>query len=281
MSIMVTGANGQLGYEVCAALAARAIPVSGVDYQMLDIVDTVQVDRVFAELKPDGVIHCAAMTAVDQAESDPLRCREVNVLGTKNLARACVRTQSKMILISSDYVFNGEGLTPYETDTLPNPLNVYGKSKMDAEAVVQEILNRFFIIRTSWLFGAHGKNFVTTMLKLGRSKPDIRVVADQVGSPTYAKDLAGLLCDIIQTEKYGIYHATNEGFCSWFTFAEAIMCEAGISCRVSPVETAQYATPAKRPLNSRLSKRSLADAGFRRLPDWQDALHRYYEEIRE
>ncbi len=275
MKILVTGAKGQLGYDVCRRLSALGIEHLGVDIADFDLTDAGQVREAIASYAPGAVIHCAAYTAVDKAESEPERCRLVNVEGTRNLAQACAVISAKMMLISTDYVFDGAGEQPFETDAARQPQNVYGRTKLDSELVVQEVLAEHFIVRTAWVFGANGGNFVRTMLRLGAEREEIAVVADQVGSPTYTEDLAVLLCEIVRSDRYGIYHATNEGYCSWFEFATEIMRRAGLSCRVLPVASEQYLTPAKRPRNSRLSKRSLDEAGFARLPDWQDALQRF------
>ena len=276
MRVLVTGVKGQLGYDVMNELAGRGHEGIGVDIQEMDITDAASVEKVITEAAPDAVIHCAAYTAVDAAEDNVDLCRRVNAGGTENIARVCKALNCKMMYISTDYVFNGQGTRPWEPDDKREPLNVYGQTKYEGELAV-ETLEKFFLVRIAWVFGVNGKNFIKTMLNLGKTRDHLTVVADQIGSPTYTADLAVLLCDMIQTEKYGVYHATNEGYCSWAEFAQAIMDEAGLPCTVHPIPTEAYPTLAKRPQNSRMSKRSLDEAGFSRLPDWHDALHRYLE----
>ena len=278
MKVLVTGAQGQLGYDVVKELAVRNLSYFGVGRTECDITDGDAVRHCFSAYRPDMVIHCAAYTAVDRAEDEEERCRAVNVWGTENVAHACAELGAKMIYLSTDYVFPGDGGTPFETDAPTGPLNVYGRSKLDGEKIVQEALNQYFIVRTSWVFGKHGKNFVKTMLRLGREKPFVNVVCDQIGSPTYTVDLASLLCDMAGSQRYGIYHATNEEFCSWAEFAMEIFRQSVSTTRVVSITSEQYPARAVRPLNSRLSKKSLDKAGFRRLPKWQDALKRFLEE---
>lgn len=275
MKVLVTGAKGQLGYDLCKELAYRGIEHLGIDIAECDLTDSTQVSHVFRDYAPDAVIHCAAFTAVDKAESEPELCRRVNVDATRNIAEVCKALKAKLMYISTDYVFSGEGETAFETDEPYAPQNVYGLTKAEGEKVVRQLLQDFFIVRISWVFGINGNNFIKTMMRLGKEKLSLNVVSDQVGSPTYTDDLSKLLVDMILTDKYGIYHATNEGYCSWAEFAKAIMEIAGLNCAINPVPTSEYPTPAKRPMNSRLSKRSLDDAGFMRLPPWQDALTRY------
>jgi dTDP-4-dehydrorhamnose reductase len=279
MNVLITGANGQLGYDVIKRLSDLGIEHQGIDIQDCDITDRKQTMTVINSRRPDCVVHCAAYTAVDKAETDRSVCHAVNVEGTRNVALACKASGAIMIYISTDYVFNGKGTDPFMIHDPKAPLNVYGKSKLEGELAVQELLEKYFIVRTSWVFGLNGPNFVKTMLRLGKEKERVDVVRDQIGSPTYSADLAVLLCDMMQTKRYGIYHATNEGYCSWFDFAESIMKRAGLKCLVSPVLSADYPTAAKRPMNSRLSKRSLSDAGFALLPAWEDALKRYLAEL--
>lgn len=279
MKVLVTGVAGQLGYDVMKRLAELRIEAKGVDYQDFDLTDSEAVMTAVRAYAPDAIIHCAAYTAVDKAEQEPEKCAAVNGMGTLNMVRAALAVDAKLMLISTDYVFNGEGDEPFEVNAPYNPKNVYGLSKVQGEEAVRSLMTRFFIVRTAWVFGLNGNNFVKTMLRLGREKPGLNVVADQFGSPTYTKDLARLLCSMIQTNKFGVYHATNEGFCSWAEFAAEIMRQGGLRCRVSPVTTSQYPTPAKRPANSRLSKACLDAAGFDRLPPWQDALTRYLMEL--
>lgn len=281
MKILVTGAAGQLGFDVCKELAKRGIDHKGIDRQDLDICDRAAVEEYLTAYEPDAVIHCAAYTAVDKAEDEPKLCLAVNAVGTQNLAEVCKQLDCKLLYISTDYVFNGLGEQFYEVGDNFNPLGVYGASKLAGELAVKSILEKYFIVRISWVFGKNGANFVKTMLRLAESHSEVGVVADQFGSPTYTVDLAKFLVDVVQTEKYGIYHDTNEGVCSWAEFAEEIFRQAGKDVKVKHMTTAEYPTKARRPLNSRLSKDCLDRAGFKRLPDWQDALKRYLTEIDE
>ncbi|MFL0163864.1 dTDP-4-dehydrorhamnose reductase [Candidatus Clostridium helianthi] len=278
--ILVTGANGQLGFDVIKELNKRNIECLGIGREDLDITNSNDVYEYILNLKPQCIIHCAAYTAVDRAEDEKEICYNVNVLGTENIANACKKINSKMIYISTDYVFNGQGDIPFEVDGSIGPLSVYGKTKYEGELKVQEILDKYFIIRISWVFGVNGDNFIRTMLRLGMEKERLNVVADQIGSPTYTVDLASLLCDMALSEKYGVYHATNEGFCSWAEFASTIMKKANLNCLINSIPTKEYPTRAVRPLNSRLSKKSLMDAEFKILPIWEDALDRYLIELR-
>lgn len=279
MRVLVTGSKGQLGYDVCKRLSSVNIEYKGIDRDDCDLTDNQQVQLIFQSYKPDTVIHCAAFTAVDKAESQEEFCRNVNVNATHNIAEICKMLNAKMIYISTDYVFDGKGDQPFEIDSLVDPQNVYGKTKADGETGVRRLLSKYFIVRTSWVFGYNGNNFVKTMLRISKVKDSINVVNDQIGSPTYTFDLAILLCDMVQTEKYGVYHATNESYCSWAEFADEIMKLAKLECKVNSIPTSEYVLPATRPLNSRLSKQSLDDAGFSRLPSWQDALKRYMVEL--
>lgn len=279
MKIVVTGASGQLGHDVTRVLGERVIEYRGLGSKDCDITDTISVERVFEEEKPDAVIHCAAYTEVDRAEDDRDKCWQVNVAGTENVAKACKRHGAKMMYISTDYVFSGEGDSCYETDDLTGPKGFYGMSKLAGEIAVQSALENYFIVRTSWAFGLHGKNFVKTMLRLAEKQKTLQVVDDQIGSPTYTADLAQLLCNIICTDKYGVYHATNGGICSWADFAEEIFALTGKNVEVCRITTEEYHARAARPLNSRLSNRKLLDNGFSLLPDWQDALKRYLSDL--
>lgn len=275
MKIVVTGAAGQLGYDICRVLAERKIEHIGVDLSDCNITQAESVEALLEREKPDGVIHCAAYTAVDRAEEEAEKVYAVNEGGTRNLAVACERLGAKFLYLSTDYVFPGIGEQFYKTEEKKGPLNVYGKSKLAGEIAVQETMRQYFIVRTSWVFGKNGNNFVKTMLRLAETQDEVGVVADQIGSPTYTADLAPLLCDMIQTEKYGIYHATNEGICSWAEFAEEIFRLTEKNVKVNYLATRDYPVKAVRPFNSRMDKQSLEDAGFRRLPVWQDALDRY------
>ena len=279
MKVFVTGVKGQLGYDVVRELEKRGLEAIGVDIEEMDITDAASVDKVITEANPDAVIHCAAYTAVDAAEDNEAICRRVNADGPRNIARTCKKLGIKMIQISTDYVFNGEGEKPWEPGDPVGPKTVYGQTKYEGEVAVQEELDEYFIVRIAWAFGKNGKNFVKTMLRLAETHDTLTVVADQYGSPTYTYDLARLLVDMIQTDKYGIYHATNEGFCSWYEFAKAIFEKAGKNVTVKPVTTAEYGAKAYRPANSRLSKEKLTENGFERLPAWEDALERYLKEI--
>ena len=278
MKIFVTGVKGQLGHDVVMELEKRGHTAIGVDIEEMDITDKASVKKVIEEAKPDGVIHCAAYTAVDGAEDNEALCRKVNAEGTKHIARVCRDLDCKMMYISTDYVFNGQGERPWEPEDEREPLNVYGQTKYEGELAV-ESLEKFFIVRIAWVFGKNGKNFIKTMLNLGKSRDHLTVVSDQIGSPTYTYDLARLLADMIETDKYGIYHATNEGLCSWYEFACEIFKQAGMNVTVTPVSRDQYQSKAKRPMNSRMSKDKLEEMGFERLPSWQDALERYLKEI--
>lgn len=279
MKVLVTGVAGQLGYDVMKRLSTLGIEAKGVDREDFDLTDGAEVMRAVCDYHPDTIVHCAAYTAVDRAETEPEKCADVNGVGTLNMVRAALAVDAKLLYISTDYVFSGEGSTPFETTDPYYPKNVYGLTKMQGEEVIRSLMTRYFIVRTAWVFGLNGHNFVKTMLQLGASKSEVTVVDDQFGSPTYTADLAKLLCDIIQTNRFGIYHATNEGFCSWAEFAAEIMRQGGCRCKVRPIPTSEYPTTTVRPANSRLSKRSLDEAGFARLPEWNDALARYIEEL--
>lgn len=278
--ILVTGVSGQLGYDVVKELSRRNIQCLGIGRKELDITNKIDVDSYISKLKPKCVIHCAAYTAVDKAEDDKDLCTKVNVYGTENIAEACKKVDAKMVYISTDYVFDGQGDSPFEIDGNIAPLSFYGKTKYEGELKVKKILDKHFIVRISWVFGVNGNNFIRTMIRLGKEKESLNVVCDQIGSPTYTFDLAPLLCDIAESEKYGVYHVTNEGFCSWAEFANEIMRKANLNCKISPILTSEYPTRAKRPYNSRLSKKALVDNGFELLPTWQDALDRYLIEIK-
>ncbi len=280
MKIIVTGSKGQLGTDVISELEKNGIEAVGADLPELDITDSEAVERFVSESKADAVIHCAAFTNVDIAETDKEICRRVNAYGTLNIARSCAKHNMKILYISTDYVFSGEGDVPFETDSPTKPCNYYGESKLAGEKAVTENCDKYFIVRISWVFGENGKNFVKTMLRLSKERKEITVVNDQIGSPTYTKDLSKLLCNMVVTEKYGTYHASNEGFCSWAEFASKIMELSGEKTKIIPVTSDEYKSVAKRPSNSRLSKSSLDDSGFARLPHWQDALERFLNNIK-
>lgn len=281
MKILVTGVKGQLGHDVANELENRGIEAIGVDIDEMDITDAVSVDKVIREASPDAVIHCAAYTAVDAAEENQELCRKVNADGPRNIARVCRELDIKLLQVSTDYVFEGTGERPWEPEDECQPKSVYGQTKYEGEVAVKELMDKYFIVRIAWVFGINGKNFVKTMLNLAKTHDTIRVVNDQFGSPTYTYDLARLLVDMVLTDKYGTYHATNEGDCSWYEFACAIFEEAGVTVNVVPVTSEEYGAKANRPFNSRMSKEKLTQMGFERLPEWRDALHRYIGELKK
>ena len=281
MKVLVTGYAGQLGYDTVRQLEARGIECRGVDMADFNLTDGPAVKEYVRSYRPDVIVHCAAYTNVDKAESAPEVCAAVNGMGTVNMVRAALSVGAKMVFISTDYVFPGTGDQPWKVDDRYGPLNVYGMSKVQGEDAVRSLMTRYFILRTSWVFGKNGHNFVRTMLRLGAEKKEVRVVNDQIGSPTYSWDLARVICDILPTEKYGIYHVRNEGYISWYEFAKMIMEKAGLPCKVLPVPSSEYPTPAKRPLNSRLDGSKLAAAGFAPIPTVENALERYLEEIKD
>ena len=282
MKVLVTGVKGQLGHDVMNELALRGIEGFGVDVEEMDITDRTACETVISQEKPDAVIHCAAYTAVDAAEDNLELCRKINAEGTRNIARVCKAMDIKMMYISTDYVFNGGGERPWEPDDHREPLNVYGLTKYEGEIAVEQNVQKYFIVRIAWVFGVNGKNFIKTMLRLGKEKGAVSVVDDQIGSPTYTYDLARLLVDMIQTDKYGRYHATNEGLCSWYEFACEIFRQAGMDeVKVTPVDSDGFPAKAKRPSNSRMSKEKLTENGFERLPSWQNALERYLKALKE
>ena len=279
MKVLVTGVKGQLGYDVCRVLNARGIENRGVDIENFDITDADAVNAYIRSYRPDAIIHCSAYTAVDKAEDDAERCERVNAMGPANIAAAANAIGAKMMYISTDYVFPGTGECFYTPDDATGPLSIYGKTKLMGEEAVKSTTDRHFIVRISWVFGKNGGNFVKTMLRLAETKTDLNVVCDQIGSPTYTYDLSLLLCDMIVTDRYGTYHATNEGICSWAEFAKEIMQQAGKTTVIHPIPSSQYPTRAVRPLNSRMSKDKLVENGFSRLPEWKDALSRYLNEL--
>ena len=277
--ILITGILGQLGYDLSREFTKRGVEFIAPSLEELELTTEAGAKNFILEKKPDTVMHCAAYTAVDKAESEEELALTVNGFGTRWVAEACREVGAKMIYISTDYVFGGDGKIPYEVNDEKKPVNVYGRSKLLGEDAVSMILEKYFIVRTSWVFGINGHNFIKTMLKLAETKNKINVVNDQIGSPTYTVDLAKLLADMAATEKYGTYHATNEGFCSWAEFTQEIFKQAGKDVEVDGIPTIEYPTPARRPFNSRLSKKSLDEAGFERLPTWQDAVKRYLAEL--
>lgn len=302
MKVFVTGVAGQLGHDVMNELAKRghqgigtdlAAEYSGVQdgsavttmpYVSLDITDAAAVSKVLHEVKPDAVVHCAAWTAVDLAEDEDKvgKVRAINAGGTANIAKVCKELDCKLLYLSTDYVFDGQGTEPWKPDCKDyKPLNVYGQTKLEGEQAISQILDKYFIVRIAWVFGLNGKNFIKTMLSLSETHDTIRVVKDQIGTPTYTYDLARLLVDMIESDKYGYYHATNEGgYISWYDFTCEIFRQAGRSTKVIPVTTQEYGlSKAARPFNSRLDKSKLVEKGFKPLPTWQDALSRYLKEI--
>lgn len=304
MKVFVTGVGGQLGHDVMNELHARGYegigsditsqyngvqdgsPVTALPYLQLDITDSAMVNQVLSQVKPDVVVHCAAWTAVDLAEDEDKqeKVRAINAGGTRNIAQCCKALNCKMVYISTDYVFDGQGTEPWQPDCKAyKPLNVYGQTKLEGELAVAELLEKHFIVRIAWVFGRNGGNFIKTMLNIGKKYDTLRVVNDQFGTPTYTLDLSRLLVDMIETEKYGYYHATNEGgYISWYDFACEIFRQAGYTTKVTPVTTAEYGlSKAARPFNSRLDKSKLSKNGFIPLPHWQDALSRYLKEIEE
>ena len=280
----MTGVKGQLGFDVVNELEKRGHTAVGVDIAEMDITDAQKVNSVITEVNPDAVVHCAAWTAVDAAEdgANIPKVRAINAGGTRNIAEVCKKLGCKMVYISTDYVFDGQGTKPWEPDCKDyKPLNVYGQTKLEGELAVAQLLEKYFIVRIAWVFGVNGKNFIKTMLNVGKTRDTVRVVNDQVGTPTYTYDLARLLVDMVESDKYGYYHATNEGgYISWYDFTCEIYRQAGYSTKVIPVTTAEYGlSKAARPFNSRLDKSKLVENGFRPLPTWQDALSRYLKEI--
>ena len=282
MKVLVTGVKGQLGFDVVNELTKRGHEAIGVDIAEMDITDKDSVDTVISRVQPQAVIHCAAWTAVDAAEDNEDKVRAVNATGTQYIADACKKIDAKMMYISTDYVFDGQGTTPWQPDCKDyKPLNVYGQTKLEGELAVANTLDKYFIVRIAWVFGVNGKNFIKTMLNIGKTHDTVRVVNDQIGTPTYTYDLARLLVDMIETDKYGYYHATNEGgYISWYDFTKEIYRQAGYTTKVIPVSTQEYGlSKAARPFNSRLDKSKLIENGFKPLPTWQDALARYLKEI--
>lgn len=279
MKVLVTGVKGQLGYDVVNELKKRGHVPVGVDVEEMDITDASKVEKVIEHEMPDAVVHCAAYTAVDAAEDNVDICRKVNGEGTENIAKVCGKFDIKLIYISTDYVFDGEGTHMWQPDDQRNPLNVYGQTKYEGELAVEKYTEKYFIVRIAWVFGVNGKNFIKTMLNLGSTRDELNVVNDQVGSPTYTYDLAKLLVDMVESDKYGKYHATNEGLCTWCEFAKEIFKQAGMNVKVNPVSSEEFPAKAKRPHNSRMSKDKLEANGFERLPRWEDALGRYLKEI--
>jgi dTDP-4-dehydrorhamnose reductase len=285
MRVLVTGAKGQLGSDLLCELSKRNIEAVGIDIEDLDITDAAATKKLIEDInnktKLDAIIHCAAYTAVDAAEDNEALVTKINAEGTKNIAEVAKTLDVAMMYISTDYVFDGEGKRPWEPDDKRAPLNVYGMAKYKGELYVEELVKKYFIVRISWVFGLHGNNFIKTMLRLGKERGAVSVVNDQIGSPTYTPDLSRLLADMIVTDKYGRYHATNEGLCSWYDFAVEIFKQANLDVAVTPVSSDAFPVKAKRPHNSRMDKSKLTENGFKLLPTWQDALGRYLLELGE
>lgn len=281
MKIVVTGYTGQLGYDVVREGKQRGFEMYGTGSMDLDITNEQNVRAYIRQLNPDAIIHCAAYTSVDLAEDDKERCYDVNVNGTRYLAEAAKETGAKLVYLSTDYVFDGKGTNAFTESDQPNPIGYYGKTKYEGEQIIETTLPHFFIVRISWVFGINGNNFIKTMRKLADSQPIVRVVGDQIGAPTYTRDLSILLLDMIQTEQYGIYHAANSGVCSWSDFAEELFKLENRSVSVHPITSEEFPTKAKRPKNSRLSKAKLIENGFSPLPNWKDALARYLTELND
>lgn len=279
--ILVTGYTGQLGYDVVKELKKRKIECLGISSKELDITDKESVRNYLYNLKPQSIIHCAAYTSVDKAEDEQEVCYKVNVNGTENIAKAAGELGCKMMYISTDYVYGNDYDKILEVGDKIHPVCVYGKTKYNGEVKVKEYVNKYFILRVSWVFGINGENFVKTMIKLGKKQNSISVVSDQIGSPTYTYDLAKLMCDMIRTEKYGTYNVTNEGFCSWADFASEIMKQTNLKTKIKYISSDEYPAKAKRPLNSKMSKEMLIKHGFELLPNWKDALKRYIKELGE
>lgn len=275
MKILVTGYTGQLGYDVVREGLNHNFDMVGVGSRDLNITDECSVNQYVKETNPDAIIHCAAYTAVDKAEDDKENCWNVNVDGTKYLANAAKEIKAKFMYISTDYVFDGLGESPFVETDEPNPVGFYGRTKYEAEKIVQSLLSEYFIVRISWVFGQNGNNFVKTMLRLAENRDELNVVGDQIGSPTNTFDLSRLLLEMIQTDRFGVYHATNEGFCNWAEFAQEIFHLAKKTVTVNSITTEEYPTRAVRPKNSQMSKQKLIGNGFNPLPSWQDSLERY------
>lgn len=275
MKVLVTGVNGQLGYDVVKELDKRGHQAVGVDRESMDLTSTQQIKECIETVNPEAIIHCAAYTAVDKAEDEEELCRRVNAIASKEIAEYAKALDIPMIYISTDYVFDGTKDGEYTEEDMPNPINVYGKTKYEGEVYVQDTLEKYYIVRISWVFGENGNNFIDTMLRLAKERDSLNVINDQVGSPTYTKDLAPLLVDMIETDKYGIYHATNEGYCTWYEFAKEIFKIANIDIKVNPINTSEYPTKAIRPMNSKMNKNKLEKNSFYRLRNWKYSLLDY------
>jgi dTDP-4-dehydrorhamnose reductase/dTDP-4-dehydrorhamnose 3,5-epimerase len=280
LKFMVTGANGQLGHDVMMKLKSLKYDVITPRRDEFDLANKDQVKKYILKEKPDVIIHCAAYTAVDKAEDEKDLCYSVNVEGTRAVAEAAKEINAKVVYVSTDYVFDGLGHEPHTEEKETNPINYYGYTKEQGEKIVSELIDKYFIVRTSWVYGLNGNNFVRTMLKLAETRNEINVVSDQIGAPTYTKDLAAFIVNLVQTNSYGTYHGVNEGYCSWYEFAKSIFEKSGIEMKVNPISTEDYPTKAKRPLNSKLSKENTTKAGIDKMPHWEDALTRFIEELK-
>ena len=280
MKILVTGAKGQLGYDVVKELEKRGHIAIGVDKQEMDLISSIEIKSCIEKHQPDAIIHCGAYTTVDMAEDNEKICNSINAIGTKEIALCAKNLDIPMIYISTDYVFDGTKSldSEYIEEDKTNPINIYGKSKLYGEDFVRNILDKYYIVRISWVFGKNGNNFIKSILRLANEREELRIVNDQIGSPTYTKDLSVLLCDMIETDRYGIYHATNEGYCTWYEFAKEILRLSNIDIKLNPISTKDYKTKAKRPMNSKMSKDKLAKNGFKKLRHWKDALKDYINE---
>ncbi|MGL5717107.1 MAG: dTDP-4-dehydrorhamnose reductase [Paraclostridium sp.] len=279
MKVLVTGISGQLGYDVVKELSKRNHEAIGVDRNIMDLSNSSQIKTCIESVSPEAIIHCGAYTAVDKAEDEKDLCRQINALAVRDIAKCAKALDIPMIYISTDYVFDGSKDGEYVEDDIPCPINVYGKTKYEGEVYVKEILDKYYIVRISWVFGENGNNFIDTMLRLAKDRDTLSVIDNQVGSPTYTKDLAVLLVDMIETNKYGIYHATNEGFCSWYDFAKQIFNIANVNIKVDPIKSYEYPSKANRPLNSRMSKQKLVANGFKSLRNWKDSVKDYLDNI--
>lgn len=279
MKVLVTGAKGQLGWEVVRRLQTLRVPCVGVDAEDFDLTDPEAVVAYVTAQHPDAIIHCAGYTNVERAETEPEVCCRVNGMGTLNLVRAALQIGAKLLYVSTDYVFHGEGSEPYEVDAPRRPLSIYGQSMLQGEEAVQSLMSRYFIVRSSWIFGAHAENYISVLLRTANDRREISVAGDQIGAPTYAPDLARLICDMIRTNRFGVYHAANEGEASRADVAQTVMAMSGRRARIREVATVYSRAAARRPRNSRLSMAALDQAGFARLPDWRNAILRYLDEV--
>lgn len=281
MKVLVTGATGQLGYDILKELKKRSIDAVGIGSKDCDITVQKAVFQTIGDIMPTVIIHCAGYTAVDKAEDEADKCNLINAEGTRNLALACNKYDITLLYVSTDYVFGGDGIEPWKAEAERKPVSRYGKSKYQGELVVEELLDKYFIVRVSWIYGINGKNFVKSMLRLAETQNKIKVVSDQIGSPTYTVDAAKTLVELVQTNKYGEYNVSNEGFCSWYEFAQEIFKQIHKTIDIIPITSEEYGAKAKRPFNSRMDKSKLVENGFELLPEWKNALKRFLEEYDE